>query len=225
MPNSSMWFLLPDPQILKHGPIQLGTVLEKPFRPSTILAYPGDGLPEYIRLPRKKCVIEGYHEREYTKGHNTPDGIKVDHEVWTFDGKIEDESLRDILALPRVKAYREKTQKSVFIITTVRITNTPFLLGLNHEPEGSDQDSVPETESTYSAPETESTDSNSYTGSITTAPNSPEAVDLTEHLKCLCTGEHPFDMFVFPPGLVFTYRVHIIRSRGSEVECAEVKGP
>ncbi|PYI02929.1 hypothetical protein BO78DRAFT_400188 [Aspergillus sclerotiicarbonarius CBS 121057] len=245
-----MWFLTHDFDTRKDGPIQLGTVLEKPVRPKDILASPGNGLPDDLVLPSKRSFIEGYHTHEYTRGQKAPEGIrvwnafldmmrdgteeelivdikrgfgKVDHEVWTFDGELDDQCLKDILLVPKVKAYMKSIGKSVFVVTSLRITNTPLILGMRSNPDVSDQASAPANEPTASVPNTAEAEGDAQptdTAEPTaTVPNTAEAEGDAQPTD---TAEPSYGMCGLPPGIVFAFRVHIIRDHGSDIECEEV---
>lgn len=212
------WFLAPDFTSRKDGAIRLGTVLEHPLRPMSILASQHNGLPEKIDLPPRGSIIERNHE--HTRGSDVSFGMKlwaaflevitasaessvdlsrnrnfgkVDHEVWTFDHELSDKCLKEITAVPKIQKYMDSgflSRKPVYIITGVRITNTSFTVSEQSNTTVSAQASASGGDPTGTVPITIGGEGNA---------RHTNAAD---------------DSYETAPGIVFAYRVHIIRTKG-----------
>ncbi|KAJ5996787.1 hypothetical protein N7522_008447 [Penicillium canescens] len=212
------WFLPPDFTSRKDGAIRLGTVLEHPLRPMSILASQGNGLPADLDLPSKGSIIERNHE--HPRGADVSVGMKlwaafleiasgtaetsvnlsrnrdfgkVDHEVWTFDRELSDKCLKEIMAVPKVQKYVDSGflgRRPVYVITGVRITNTSFTVS---------------TRSNENVSVQASTSASDPTGTVPITAGAEWSVQLTNIAD---------DSYETAPGIVFAYRVHIIRTKG-----------
>ncbi|CAG8929682.1 unnamed protein product [Penicillium salamii] len=212
------WFLPPDFTFSKDGAIRLGAVIEHPLRPLSILASEGNGLPADIDLPAKCSIVERGHEHsrgaERSVGMNlwatflelasstmeasvelarNRDFGKVDHEVLMFNRELGDKCLKRIMAVPKVRKYVDSGffgRKPVYIITGVRVTNDSFDVSTRSNATVSAQTSASASDPTGTVPITAGTGGNARITS--TADDSYETA----------------------PGIVFAYRVHIIRTKG-----------
>ncbi|KAJ5698404.1 hypothetical protein N7462_000409 [Penicillium macrosclerotiorum] len=212
------WFLAPDFTFRKNGTIRLGTVLEHPLRPTQILASQGNGLPADLDLPSKRSFIERNHEHSSDSDMSVGTKLwatflevaspavgmsvdlsrnrdfgKVDHEVWTFDHELGDKCLKDIVTAPKIQKYIESGflgRKPVYIITGVRITNTAFTVSTGSKTALSVSASAAASDPSGTVPITAGAEGN------------------------MRLAKTVGDSYETAPGIVFAYRVHIIRTRG-----------
>ncbi|KAM5442402.1 hypothetical protein MferCBS31731_002280 [Microsporum ferrugineum] len=214
-----LWFLPPDFTYRKDGAIRLGTVLEHPLRPLSILASEGNGLPADLDLPEEESIVERNHEHPREAGvsigmklwsafrkvastgaemsvdrSRVHDFGKVDHEVWAFNRELSDRCLEGIVSVPKVRKYMDSAlfgRKPVYIITGVRITKTSFAVSTQSNATVSAQTSTSTSDPTNTTPFTAGGDGNMRV--TNTAGDSYETA----------------------PNILFAYRVHIIRDAGS----------
>ncbi|KAK6359885.1 hypothetical protein TWF696_001014 [Orbilia brochopaga] len=151
------WFLPPDFTFLPTGELKLGTIIKHPSRPTAILASIGDVLPE-IPLPNVQTFEETNHNHSrassrgggfevWTKfidlasasGKLSGDRFNglslgnVDHEVRTFGSPLKEDSLKAIVNLPKVKKFIDSglsglfgQKRPIYIIPGLRIAKTSF---------------------------------------------------------------------------------------------------
>ncbi|RAO64678.1 uncharacterized protein BHQ10_000690 [Talaromyces amestolkiae] len=222
------WFLPPDFTFTSEGPIKLGTVLEHPSRPTLVLAsLPSD---TGIVLPEESIIMESNHSHERstsrsgslnvwtkflemasasvstTAGHSFVESYSaVDHEIHSFTGPLTVSTAAAITALHDVKKYIDSGlfgKKSVYIVTGLRIAKDSFKV-------------MKEVASNFSG---EVSGSALPTGG--TAPIEAGS-DLSGSSERRVT-----DSYETAPGIVFAYRLSIIRTKraGVEVELFSDKG-
>lgn len=217
------WFLAPDFTFRRDGPIRLGTVLKDPLRPTLILASKSNGLPADLELPPEGSIEEANHEHH--RGAGTGAGLKlwadflqvasasicasadvdlnrdfgmVDHEVWSFDREMSKASLKSITNVPDIQKYINSgflRRKPIFIITGIRIAKTSFTVSTTAETTITGQSSASVSDPTGTVPWTVGGEANAQ---------------MTRSVG---------DSYATAPGIVFAYRVHVIRTKGDgEVE-------
>lgn len=212
------WFLSPDFTFQRNGPIRLGTVLKDPLRPTLILASKDNGLPANLDLPLEGSIEETNHEHRRGAGAGT--GLKlwanfleivsasigasadvsrncdfgrVDHEVWSFDRELSDACLKAIVDVPKIRKYIDSgflARKPVYIITGVRIVKTSFTVSTASETTATGEGSA---------------SMNDPTGTVPVTAGGEGNARVTKSAG---------DSYATAPGIVFAYRVHVIRAKG-----------
>ncbi|KAF3902115.1 hypothetical protein ABW21_db0203560 [Orbilia brochopaga] len=151
------WFLPPDFTFLPTGELKLGTIIKHPKRPTAILTSIRDVTPK-IALPNVQILEEANHH--HSRASSAGGGIEVwtkfldlasaagkvsrdrskslsmgnvNHEVQTFDSALTEDSLRAITNLERVKKYIDSglsgmfgQKRPIYIISGLRIAKTSF---------------------------------------------------------------------------------------------------
>ncbi|RMZ91634.1 hypothetical protein DV736_g1131, partial [Chaetothyriales sp. CBS 134916] len=211
------------------GPLQLGTVIAHPKKPTLVLATlssPDSG----ITLPKTSILTETNHAHD--KSHARSNGFSswiqffavasasvktdvgssaslsygaVDHEIRSFAEPLTAETALKITALPAVQQQMSSGmfgKRAVYVVSGIRIAKTPFTVkketGANHTVE--------------------------LSGSGPPIPG-PVPLELgasvAHHQEKTVT-----DSYETAPGIVFAYRVHVIRYKraGVETELFQSKG-
>ncbi|KAF3406267.1 hypothetical protein DPV78_000394 [Talaromyces pinophilus] len=222
------WFLPPDFTFTSEGPIKLGTILAHPSRPTLVLA---SLLGESgIILPEESIIVESNHSHEKftsrsgslnvwakflemasgslstTAGRSFVESYSaVDHEIHSLASPLTSSTAAAIIALPNVKKYIDSGifgKKSVYIVTALRIANDSFKV-------------MKEVASNFS-------------GAIAGAgPPAGGAVPVEFGSGLSGSSERRVtDSYDTAPGIVFAYRLSIIRTKraGVEVELFSDKG-
>ncbi|CAK7226463.1 hypothetical protein SEUCBS140593_006248, partial [Sporothrix eucalyptigena] len=220
--STKTWFLSPDFTFLPDGQISLGSIIPEPRRPTTTLASLAD-LPDIV-LPNITSIVEtGHSFSEETKpsfgfhlfarflqvaSAKTKTDVswsrsksfsEADHEVLTYNGVFTPETLKAIVALDEVKQHMNSGpfgKRNVYIISGIRVAVSSFKV----------------------TEKTEKKTSASLGGSGST----PAGVVPVELGVSISGGkdssqEHSYET---APGIVFAYRLHIIRPKGAGGEAA-----
>ncbi|KAK5989430.1 hypothetical protein PT974_10949 [Cladobotryum mycophilum] len=217
------WFLPPDFTFLPDGELALGTVIPYPSRPTLALASLGlDSHPE-ITLPDVKTLTEANHQHSrnfkrslctelftqfaglasvsgkvgLSRYKNTSLG-NVDLETRTFFRSMSADTLKEIVAMDKVKKHIDRGlfgKRPVYIISGLRVARDSF----------------------------EVVDENtSVTATSASASVSPPAEPLPFKVggSISSSGEQGRkDGYKTAPGVVFAYRLHVIRAkRDGDVE-------
>ncbi|RDA93738.1 hypothetical protein CP533_0225 [Ophiocordyceps camponoti-saundersi (nom. inval.)] len=149
---SNTWFLPPDFTFLPDGQIALGRIISDPRRPTATLASLSDH--PTIKLPEIKSVVEKNHvfsaEKSRTFGlgmlarllgianadartdlswYKNKSFSPVDHEVRSYNGPFNSDTLKAIAAVDEVKSYMNGGhfgKRYVYIMSGVRIALQPM---------------------------------------------------------------------------------------------------
>ncbi|MBE3041722.1 hypothetical protein IMZ48_03910 [Candidatus Bathyarchaeota archaeon] len=217
------WFLPPDFNFLPDGELALGTVIPYPSRPTFSLASLGSEAHPDIALPDVKTLIEAEHNHTHTSSRslgadlfakfiglasasgnaavsrykNTSLG-NVDLEVRSFSRGINTDALKAIVELDRVKKHIDRGlfgKRPVYIISGLRVARDSFAV----------------------------TDEAGSAGSVSvTASGSAPAGHLPLEGGSGISGsgkQDRADGYKSAPGVVFAYRLHVIRAkRDGDVE-------
>ncbi|KAK0627617.1 hypothetical protein B0T14DRAFT_535360 [Immersiella caudata] len=215
-----LWFLAPDFTFTREGVIRLGTVLRDPCCPTLTLATKHTGLPADLPLPPEESIDEANHQHRASADVGMAQKLwarflrsasasisasasrsqsqvfgNVDHEVLQFKHELGDACLKAIVAVPKVRKHIDSgflSRKPVFVITAVRIAKTSFSV------EMAAQTSI----------------SGEAEGSIGVDPQ--VGAGYTGDARRNALANHAYET---APGIVFAYRVHVIRVKGDgEVE-------
>jgi len=215
------WFLPPDFTFAADGPLQLGTVIAHPKKPTlvlTTLSSPDCG----ITLPKTSILTETNHVHD--KSHAKSNGVSiwmqflaiasasvktdvgnsaslsysaVDHEIRSFAEPLTAETALKIAALPVVQQQMASGvfgKRAVYVISGVRIAKTSFTV-------------KKETGANYTV-------ELSGSGPPTPGPVPLElGASVTHHQESTVT-----DSYETAQGIVFAYRVHVIRYKRAGVE-------
>jgi hypothetical protein len=223
------WFLPPDFTFAADGPIQLGTVIAHPKKPTlvlTTLSSPDSG----ITLPKTSILTETNHA--HVKSHAQSNGFSswmqffavasasvktdigssaslrygaVDHQIHSFAEPLTGETALKIAALPVVQQHMASGswgKRAVYVVSGVRIAKTSFTVE-----KGTGANSTVEL---------------SGSGPPISGPVPLElGVSVAHHQEKTVT-----DSYETAPGIVFAYRVHVIRYKraGVETELFQSKG-
>ncbi|KAH8194218.1 hypothetical protein TruAng_011615 [Truncatella angustata] len=223
------WFLPPDFTFAADGPLQLGTVIAHPKKPTLILTTLSS-LNSSIKLPKTSILTETNHT--HNKLHAQSNGVSiwtkflgvastslnndfgssaslsygaVDHEIRSFAEPLTAETALHIAALPVVQRHMVTGaygKRSVYVVSGVRIAKTSFTV-------------KKETGANYTV---------DLSGS---GPPIPGPVPLELGASVAHYQEKTVtDSYETAPGIVFAYRVHVIRYKraGVETELFQSKG-
>ncbi|UKZ68755.1 uncharacterized protein TrAtP1_009776 [Trichoderma atroviride] len=214
------WFLPPDFTFLPDGQIALGSIIPSPQQPTAILAsaisYPTVILPEVKSITEKNLSFSAEKSRSlglalFAKVLNVGNAkinvswyknktfSAVDHEVRTYHGAFAPETLRAILALDNVQRHIDGGRfgkRHVYIITGLRVVRES--LTVTEEKRRNTATSV------------------KASGFIPTGIM-PAVLGATVAGK---TEDRASSSYETAPGIVFAYRLHVIRPKniGADVE-------
>lgn len=229
MTNKGTWFLPPDLTYLPTGELSLGTVITHPSRPTLALAAPTPEL-KYNGVPLPCVVSLPETDHTHSRGSGSSTGLslfanlidlvsatfKVDtsryktkvltsavHEVRVFDQALSDEVLKEILSLEKVKRHMDRGRRrwgragNVYIISGLRVA-------------------------TGGVQVTESFGRTTEVGLEASAPVPAGPVPLEVGAGVSGGRErNREDGYKTAPGVVFAFRVHVIREKrdgGAEAE-------
>ncbi|KAF5655149.1 hypothetical protein F25303_832 [Fusarium sp. NRRL 25303] len=208
------WFLAPDFTFTPNGPLQLGAVIPHPSRPTQTLASPRT---DAITLPEVQTLVETNHSHSNdvtrTAGINlfakfvelaSPsigyessrrDALAygtVDHEVRSLAGPFSKEFLQSIVNTEAVKEHIDSGflgKRTVYFVSGLRVATSSFTVtkekGVGHNP-------------SLSASGPTGTVPVEVGGGISGGKESSKT-----------------DSYETAPGIIFAYRLHAIRVRGS----------
>ncbi|CAL8575041.1 hypothetical protein XPA_000986 [Xanthoria parietina] len=223
------WFLPPDFTFAADGPLQLGTVITHPKKPTLVLTALSS-LDSGITLPKTSILTETNHAHD--KSHAQSNGFSswmqffaeasasvntdvgssallsygaVDHEIRSFAEPLTAKTALKIATLPVVQQHMASgmfSKRAVYVVSGVRIAKTSFTVkketGTNHTVD--------------------------LSGS---GPPIPGTVPLELGASMAHHQEKSVtDSYETAPGVVFAYRVHVIRYKraGVETELFQSKG-
>jgi hypothetical protein len=223
------WFLPPDFTFTADGLLQLGTVITHPKRPTGVLTTLRS-LESGITLPKTSLLTETNHAHEKSNAQSNGFGSwvqffavasasaktdvgsstslsysAVDHEIHFFAEPLTAETALKIATLPVVQQHMASGmfgKRAVFVVSGVRIAKTSFTVkketGTNH--------------------------------TVDVSGSGPPMVGLVPLELGASVAHHKeksvTDSYETAPGIVFAYRVHIIRYKraGVETELFQSKG-
>jgi hypothetical protein len=216
------WFLPLDFSFGAEGPIKLGTIIPHPKRPTLVLASLGSESPK-IPLPDVQTLTESNHTHSNnsssstgleilakfvelasasgtvdTSGHRNLHYGNMDHEIRSFASPFSEESLAAIVKLPKVRKHIDSGlfgKRPVYIVSGLRIAKTSFTVTME----------------TGSASHTKLSGS----GPVPAGP-APAEIGGSVSRDVEKTKTDSYDTAA---GIVFAYRLHVIRSkRDGDVE-------
>jgi len=223
------WFLPPDFTFAADGPLQLGTVIAHPKKPTlvlTSLSSPDSG----IALPKTSIITETNHTHD--KSHAQSNGFSTwmqflgvasasastaigsshstsygaaDHEIRSFAEPLTSETALKIAALPAVQQHMASGvfgKRAAYVVSGVRIAKTSFAVRT-------------ETGANYAV---------ELSGSGPPVPG-PVPVELGAGVGRQ-RERAVVDSYETAPGIVFAYRVHVVRYKrvGVETELFQSRG-
>ncbi|KAK0738077.1 hypothetical protein B0T18DRAFT_394432 [Schizothecium vesticola] len=207
------WFLAPDFTFTQTSLLRLGTILSSPHRPTLALATTHTGLPTSPPPPPHLILTELNHTHrtsaEAAAAHKlfarflhastsasaslrrARDFGTLDLELHTFAHEFSDEYLRATVAVPRVKRHVDGgflRPRHVYVITGVRVAKTKLTVAWDAEGGAA------------------------VAGQVRVPVG---GVGAEGGARFEVAGRHSFEA---AEGVVFAYRVNVIRVRGEEVE-------
>ncbi|KAI1181371.1 hypothetical protein F5B17DRAFT_316302 [Nemania serpens] len=218
---ASTWFLLPDFTFTANGPLRLGMVISHWSKPTTVLATVGCDAASKIELPPQATIVEPNHAHSRSQSrsssltawfkfeslastsasndfgkNNTINYSETDQEIRYFRDPLTPEIVTAIANLPSVRAHIESGmfgKRPVYIVTGLRIALSSFTVTKER---GSD----------FAA---EAEASGPATGML------PVEIGGKVRHSAQKTVNDSYDT---APGIVFAYRLHIIRTRRAGLE-------
>ncbi|KAI8630894.1 hypothetical protein F5Y19DRAFT_38512 [Xylariaceae sp. FL1651] len=215
------WFLLPDFTFTIDGPLRLGMVIPHWSKPTTVLATVGCGAAKEIELPPQTTIVEPNHAHSRSQSRSsglstwlTFEGLasvseggdlgksnninysETDHEIHCFKDPLTPEMVTAIANLPAVHAQMDSGmfgKRPVYIVSGLRIATSSF--------------TVTKEKGSNFAVEAEA--------------SGPPAGTLPVEIggKVRHDGQKTFtDSYNTAPGIVFAYRLHVIRTRRAGLE-------
>jgi hypothetical protein len=215
------WFLPADFTFTSEGPLRLGMVISHWSRPTTVLAEMGSGNSNTVALPAIKTIVEPNRAFNRSKSRSesvglwakleglasvsvsteagkslTTDYSKTDHEIQSFVDPLMPDTVSAIANLPAVQNYIKAGvfgKRAVYVVIGLRIATSSF--------------TVTKEDSSNFSVETE--------GSGPTPGTIPAEVGfIIKHES----GKTATDSYDTAPGIVFAYRLNVIRTRRAGVE-------
>ncbi|KAL7946666.1 hypothetical protein V8C42DRAFT_318487 [Trichoderma barbatum] len=211
--TKKIWFFPPSFNFLPDGEVSLGSIIPHPSKPTLSL---GSASHPNIVLPKINTFTECDHSHSHTKKESLTAQVflrlvnlavqvgnvnasrftkttysKVDLETRVFGGGMTEDALRAIVGLPQVKKHIDSGmfgKRPVYIISGLRIAKDSFQV----------------------TSESESTNSTSARVSTSTATG---PLSLTGGSGVANREQSKKDSYKTAPGIVFAYRLHVIRTK------------
>ncbi|UPK96292.1 hypothetical protein LCI18_007227 [Fusarium solani-melongenae] len=209
------WFLPPDFTFTPDGPLQLGAVITHPGRPTNVLASPRTD--PSIQLPEIQVITEKNHTHsnevsrkggvslfakfvEFASGSVSYEASRrnllqygnVDHEVRSLLAPFSKDFLTSLTSLDSVKEHIDSGlvgKRPVYLVSGLRVTNESFTVtkekGIGNQAEIS-----------------------------ASGPTGPVPVEVGGSLSG-GVERTKLDSYETAPGIVFAYRLHVIRVKKS----------
>ncbi|KAH8885488.1 hypothetical protein GQ53DRAFT_797163 [Thozetella sp. PMI_491] len=215
------WFLPPDFSFSPEGEFRLGMVIKYPDRPTLALASLGPEETPSIALPEVGTRVESGHIHSTSSDQSTGVNLfaklldlaaasgstdasrhqersfgSVDHEVRAFSRALSPEALRAIVQLPEVNKYMNGgpygrfRKRPVYLISGLRIARDSF--------------TVTNTKGSKSSAKVEGSASMAAMGV-------PVPVEAGGGIST-AREKHQQQGYNTSPGIVFAYRLHVIRA-------------
>ncbi|GAP92589.1 hypothetical protein SAMD00023353_8600040 [Rosellinia necatrix] len=218
---TSTWFLLPDFTFTIDGPLRLGMVIPHWSKPTTVLAAVGHGAAGEIQLPPQTTIVEPNHA--HSRSHSRSGGLgmwftfeglasiaaggdsgkdssvdygETDHEIRGFKDPLTPEAVSAIANLPAVRAQIDSGmfgKRPVYVVSGLRIATSSFTVAR-------ERGSGFAVEAGASGPP---------------AGTLPVEMGGTARRDGRKTVADSYDT---APGIVFAYRLHVIRTRRAGLE-------
>jgi hypothetical protein len=217
------WFLPPDFTYAADGPLQLGTVIADPSKPTQVIATlssPGTG----VTLPETGVLVEPNHAHDRSGarsnafrifaqffavvsaslgidvGSNTALSYSnVDHEIRSFKQPLTAETAMKIVSLPIIKEHMDSgrwSKRPVYVVSALRIAKTSFTV-------------KSETGKNFGL-------ELSGFGPPFAGPVPLELGGGVSHSR----EKRATDSYDTAPDIVFAYRVHVVRYKRAGIEAA-----
>ncbi|KAF4952938.1 hypothetical protein FGADI_6371 [Fusarium gaditjirri] len=208
------WFLAPDFTFTPDGPLQLGAVIPHPSRPTQTLASPRT---DAITLPEVQILVEKNHTHSNdvtrtagvnlfakfvelasasigyeTSRRNALEYGTVDHEVRSLAAPFTKEFLQSIIDTEAVREHIDSGllgKRAVYLVSGLRVTDSPFTV-------------------------TKEKGNGHNTSLSASGPAGPVPVEVGGGISGGRESSKT-DSYETAPGIVFAYRLHAIRIRGS----------
>jgi hypothetical protein len=215
------WFLPPDFTFTTDGPLRLGMVIPHWSKPTTVLAAVGSGTASEIKLPTPKTIVEPNHAHNRSTSRsdslslwskfegiasasastdigksNSIDYSKTDHEIQFFSDPLMPETVTAIANYPAVRAQINSGmfgKRAVYIVSGLRIARSSFTV-------------TKENSSNFNV---EAEGSGPPTGTVPAEVGGKVKHDGQKKVT---------DSYDTAPGIVFAYRLNVIRTRRAGVE-------
>ncbi|KAL6857760.1 hypothetical protein ACO1O0_005202 [Amphichorda felina] len=209
------WFLPPDLTFKPDGPLQLGSIIEHPSKPTSVIASPRtDDIP----LPQIQVSVEKNHShsKEVTRtgtirflarwAELISGSVKyeasrrsfiqygnVDHEVRELTAPFSNEFLQAILALENVQEHMNsgmfpRRKRPIYLVSSLRVPTSSFTV-------------------------TRETGAGNQVGISATGPAGPVPVEVGGEISG-GVDRTKVNSYETAPGIVFAFRVYIIRPKG-----------
>ncbi|KIW24022.1 uncharacterized protein PV07_09761 [Cladophialophora immunda] len=215
------WFLPPDFTFTTDGPLRLGMVIPHWFKPTTVLAAVGSGTASDIKLPTTKTIVEPNHIHSRSESRSTSQSLwfkfegtasasasadigksnsidysETDHEIQSFSDPLMPETVTAIANLPAVRAQIDSGmfgKRAVYIVSGLRIATSSFTVAKG----------------------------NSSNFTVTAEGSGPPTATVPIEIggEVKHDGQKKVtDSYDTAPGIVFAYRLNVIRTRRAGVE-------
>ncbi|KAF5675750.1 hypothetical protein FHETE_2353 [Fusarium heterosporum] len=209
------WFLPPDFTFTPHETLPLGAIIAHPSRPSEVLASPLSD--SSISLPKIQTLLETNHSHskeasrtlgfsifakfaefasgslEYEVSHrNLVEYGTVDHRVQSLVTPFSKEFLDSLVAIQTVKDHIDSGmfgKRPVYLVTGLRVTEVPFIV-------------------------TREVGSGRRIAISATVPTGTVPVGVGGGISASSEKTNK-ESYETAPGIVFAYRLHVIRSRSN----------
>ncbi|KAI3335877.1 hypothetical protein F4824DRAFT_462800 [Ustulina deusta] len=215
------WFLPPDFTFTTDGPLRLGMVIPHWSKPTTVLATVGRGTAGEIELPPQATIVEPNHAHSRSQSRSsglsmwlTFEGLasavaggdfgknnnisysETDHEIRFFQDPLTPEMVTAIANLPAVRAQINSGmfgKRPVYIVSGLRIATSSLTVTKER--------------------------SSNFTVSTETSGPPTGTLPIEVGGKVRYDGQNTVaDSYETAPGIVFAYRLHVIRTRRAGVE-------
>ncbi|RSL79817.1 hypothetical protein CEP51_007068 [Fusarium floridanum] len=216
------WFLPPDFTFTPDGSLQLGSVITHPGRPTNVLASPRTD--PSIQLPEIQIITEKNHSHsnevsrtagvslfakfvEFASGsvsyevnrRNLLQYGTVDHEVRSLVAPFSKDFLTSLISLDAVKEHVESGlygKRPIYLVSGLRVTNESFTV-------------------------TKEKGSGNQAEISASGPTGPVPVEVGGSLSG-GVERTKVDSYETAPGIVFAYRLHVIRPRSNKSTQSEM---
>ncbi|KAI1742162.1 hypothetical protein F4680DRAFT_41820 [Xylaria scruposa] len=218
---ASTWFLLPDFTFTIDGPLRLGMVIPHWSKPTTVLATVGRDTAGEIELPPQTTIVERNHAHSRSQSRSsglsmwfTFEGLastsaggdsgknnninysETDHEIHSFKDPLTPEMVTAIANVPAVRAHIDSGmfgKRPAYIVSGLRIATSSFTV----------------------------TKERGSNFTVEAEASGPPAGTLPVEIggKVKYDGQKTVtDSYDTAPGIVFAYRLHVIRTRRAGLE-------
>ncbi|GAW14124.1 hypothetical protein ANO14919_035180 [Xylariales sp. No.14919] len=212
---ASTWFLLPDFTFTIDGPLRLGMVIPHWSQPTTVLATVGRGTAGNIELPPQITILEPNHAHSRSQSQSTGlsmwstfEGLasallgidfggknkinysETNHEIHSFKDPLTPETVAAIANLPAVRAHIDSGlfgKRPAYIVSGLRIATSSFTVMKERS-----NDVLME--------------------AVASGPPAEMLPDEIGGKARYDSKKTVTDSYETAPGIVFAYRLHILRT-------------